>query len=109
VLGTGGPADRGSGEGLEGGLDELRHVAPDGRELAGLAYLLKERIGEIDVLHAMAEGRTNAAIARTLHLSASSIDQHINSIFSKLGLREEPDLHHRVRAVLTYLQHQPER
>ena len=55
------------------------------------------------------EGRTNAAIARTLHLSASSIDKHINSIFSKLGLREEPDLHHRVRAVLTYLQHQPER
>jgi DNA-binding NarL/FixJ family response regulator len=116
---------------------------------SGLAYLLKERIGdvdqllhaiaevqagrsvldpdvvdaliatrlrpqldahgltprELDVLHQMAQGRTNAGIASALHLSESAIEKHINSIFSKLGLREEPELHHRVKAVLTYLEH----
>lgn len=58
---------------------------------------------ERDVLAGMAEGRTNAAIAEQLHLSVSSIEKYSSSIFSKLGLFDEPDLHRRVAAVLTYL------
>jgi DNA-binding NarL/FixJ family response regulator len=59
---------------------------------------------ELDVLHHMAQGKTNPAIAGDLHLSDSAIEKHINSIFAKLGLREEPLVHHRVKAVLTYLE-----
>jgi DNA-binding NarL/FixJ family response regulator len=117
---------------------------------AGLAYLLKERVGdvdelvralhevaegrsvidprivevllhshtratdsplaqltprELDVLRHMARGMTNRAIAATLSLSESTIEKHVNSTFAKLGLTEQPDLHHRVTAVLTYLRH----
>ena len=60
---------------------------------------------ELDVLHHMAQGKTNGAIAADLFLSESAIEKHINAIFSKLGLREEPQVHHRVKAVLTYLEH----
>jgi DNA-binding NarL/FixJ family response regulator len=115
---------------------------------AGLAYLLKERVGELeellhalqqvsrggsvidpqvvealvarrvrlkespvaqltarelDVLREMAEGKTNAAIADALVLSESAIEKHINSIFAKFGLKEEPQLHRRVAAVLAFL------
>ena len=74
------------------------------RSRPGLAvYALTPR--ELDVLRLMAEGKTNATIARDLMLSGSSIDKHINSIFAKLGLREETEQHHRVQAVLTYLEH----
>jgi DNA-binding NarL/FixJ family response regulator len=58
---------------------------------------------ERDVLAAMAEGRTNASIAENLHLSVSSIEKYSSSIFSKLGLFDESDLHRRVAAVLAYL------
>lgn len=115
---------------------------------AGLAYLLKERVGdpdqlvravhevarggsvvdpdvvgalvgsnaqqerspmvhlterERDVLEQMAQGRTNAAIAEHLHLSESSIEKYATSIFAKLGLRDEPQVHRRVAAVLAFL------
>jgi DNA-binding NarL/FixJ family response regulator len=62
---------------------------------------------ELDVLRLMAEGKNNHAIARTLTLSASTIEKHVNSTFAKLGLAEQPGLHHRVTAVLTYLRHDP--
>jgi DNA-binding NarL/FixJ family response regulator len=116
--------------------------------IAGLAYLLKERVGdldellhamrevvagrsvidprivevlvasrarlegspvsrltprELDVLREMAQGKTNPAIAASLVLSESAIEKNVNQIFSKLGLSEEPRLHRRVAAVLTYL------
>lgn len=58
---------------------------------------------ELDVLRLMAEGRTNAAIAHELSLSESSIEKHITVIFSKLALEEEPQLHRRVAAVVTFL------
>jgi DNA-binding NarL/FixJ family response regulator len=58
---------------------------------------------ETDVLFRMAEGKNNEAIANTLHLSVGVIEKHINAIFSKLGLGEEPDVHRRVKAVLIYL------
>lgn len=117
---------------------------------AGIAYLLKERVGDLDellrslhevaagrsvvdpeivaalvarrlppgrettpqltprereVLQGMAEGRTNAGIAAELYLSESAVEKHVNAIFTKLGLRDEPRLHRRVAAVLRYLEH----
>lgn len=58
---------------------------------------------ELDVLRTMAEGRTNAGIAETLYLSESAVSKHVNSIFAKLGLREEAQVHRRVAAVLAFL------
>jgi DNA-binding NarL/FixJ family response regulator len=123
-------------------LELLRHGSD------GLAYLLKERIGdrgqllhalretarggsvidpvlvdalvgrrrlqqssgiddlterELQVLRAMAQGLSNAAVAQALFLSESSIEKHVSAIFAKLGLAEEPQLHRRVAAVVAYL------
>ena len=58
---------------------------------------------ELEVLGEMAQGKSNAAIAGTLFLSERAIEKHTNSIFSKLGLTEEPDVNRRVKAVLVYL------
>jgi DNA-binding NarL/FixJ family response regulator len=58
---------------------------------------------EREILAEIASGKSNIAIANTLFLSARAIEKHSNSIFSKLGLREEPDLNRRVKAVLLYL------
>ena len=54
----------------------------------------------------MAQGKNNAAIAASLVLSERAVEKHINAIFSKLGLSEEPDVHRRVKAVLLYLSDQ---
>src|SRR5919199_2634418 len=115
---------------------------------AGLAYLLKERISDIDelvraltevskggsvldpkivealvarkdrlehsplaplterereVLSEMAQGKNNAAIAKALFLTERAVEKHINSLFHKLGLTEETDVHRRVMAVLAFL------
>jgi DNA-binding NarL/FixJ family response regulator len=51
----------------------------------------------------MAQGKNNAAIATTLTLTERAIERHINSIFSKLGLSAEKDVHRRVKAVLMFL------
>lgn len=58
---------------------------------------------EQEVLDVMAQGRNNAAVASTLGLSERAVEKHINSVFSKLGLSEEPDVNRRVKAVLLYL------
>jgi DNA-binding NarL/FixJ family response regulator len=58
---------------------------------------------EREVLGLMAEGKNNAGIARSLFLTERAIEKHINSLFHKLGLSEEPDVHRRVMAVLTFL------
>jgi DNA-binding NarL/FixJ family response regulator len=58
---------------------------------------------ELDVLRQMAQGKNNEAIAEALFISVRVVEKHINAIFSKLGLGEEPDLHRRVKAVLIYL------
>ena len=60
---------------------------------------------EIDVLRLMAQGCNNRAIAKALALAESTIEKHVNSTFAKLGLAEQPGLHHRVTAVLAYLRH----
>jgi DNA-binding NarL/FixJ family response regulator len=58
---------------------------------------------EHDVLGEMAQGKNNAGIAAALVLTERAVEKHINSIFSKLGLSEEPDVHRRVKAVLLFL------
>ncbi|MGH3519233.1 MAG: response regulator transcription factor [Haloechinothrix sp.] len=58
---------------------------------------------ELDVLKGMAEGRTNAGIAGLLYLSESAVEKHVGSIFSKLGVSEETQVHRRVAAVLSFL------
>jgi DNA-binding NarL/FixJ family response regulator len=59
---------------------------------------------EHEVLALMAEGRTNAAIARTLVVTPGAVEKHISNIFSKLDLPATDDDHRRVLAVLTFLQ-----
>jgi DNA-binding NarL/FixJ family response regulator len=59
---------------------------------------------ELEVLREMASGKTNAAIGRRLALSESAVEKYSSSIFSKLGLTEERELHRRVVAVLAYLE-----
>lgn len=58
---------------------------------------------ESEVLSEMALGRNNAGIAAALGLSERAVEKHINSLFAKLGVSEEPDVHRRVKAVLVLL------
>jgi DNA-binding NarL/FixJ family response regulator len=58
---------------------------------------------ERDVLGQMAQGKNNAAIAKSLFLTERAVEKHINSLFHKLGLSEETEIHRRVKAVLTFL------
>ncbi len=58
---------------------------------------------ESEVLSEMAQGKNNAAIAAALVLSERAVEKHINALFSKLGLSEEPDVSRRVKAVLLFL------
>ena len=55
------------------------------------------------VLSHMAQGQNNAAIAKELFLTERAVEKHINSMFHKLGLTEETDVHRRVMAVLAFL------
>jgi DNA-binding NarL/FixJ family response regulator len=59
---------------------------------------------EREVLGLMAQGLSNAGIARTLVVSDGAVEKHISSIFGKLGLPISDTEHRRVLAVLQYLQ-----
>ncbi|WP_430592757.1 LuxR C-terminal-related transcriptional regulator [Humidisolicoccus flavus] len=63
--------------------------------------VLSER--ESTVLGLMAEGKSNAAIAETLHVSAGSVEKHISSLFQKLNLEQDQSGNRRVLAVLAHL------
>jgi DNA-binding NarL/FixJ family response regulator len=121
-------------------------LALDGEQAAGVGYLLKERVGDVDtfidaiervarggtaldadvvammlgrrrvddplelltpreveVLAAMAEGKSNRGIAAALIVSEAAVEKHVTSIFSKLRLGPDPSEHRRVLAALTYL------
>lgn len=100
---------------VEDFLDAIERVASGGtaidRELvADLIHERHDRSGmseltgrERDVLELIVQGRSNAAIARTLFLTPKTVESYIHSIYSKLSLAPAPDDHRRVLAVLTYL------
>jgi DNA-binding NarL/FixJ family response regulator len=59
---------------------------------------------EREVLGLMAEGRSNAGIARRIWVTEGTVEKHVQSILGKLGLRAvDDDDHRRVLAVITYL------
>jgi DNA-binding NarL/FixJ family response regulator len=62
---------------------------------------LNER--ERAVLRQMAEGRSNLGIAKELFLSARTVETHVTSVFTKLGLAQSDTENNRVRAVLAFL------
>jgi len=73
------------------GRDPLGHLSP--------------REGE--VLALVAEGHSNAAIARILAVSEAAVGKHIGNLLAKLHLPLSDDTNRRVLAVLTYLRGQP--
>ena len=58
---------------------------------------------EREVLGLMAEGMSNAAVARKLVVTDGAVEKHISNIFLKLGLQHTNSTHRRVMAVLAYL------
>ncbi|QES24518.1 DNA-binding response regulator [Streptomyces venezuelae] len=59
---------------------------------------------EREVLEVLAQGYTNAAIARQLHLSLSAVEKYLNAVFDKLELRRADGYSRRILAVLRYLE-----
>jgi DNA-binding NarL/FixJ family response regulator len=99
-------------------MDAVRRVAEGGTALDRevVSELVKRRTGvgagdalasltprEREVLELMAEGRTNAAIARQLVVTPGAVEKHVTNIFGKLDLAATNDDHRRVLAVLTFL------
>ncbi len=78
-------------------VQQLLSRSRRGDVLAGLTP--RER----EVLALMAEGRTNAAVAKQLVVSDGAVEKHVSNIFQKLGLGQSQEDHRRVLAVLTYL------
>jgi DNA-binding NarL/FixJ family response regulator len=76
------------------------------RTAAGGSPLTQLTPRETEVLAQVAQGKNNAGIAATLSLTDRAVEKHINAIFSKLDLSEEPDTHRRVKATLVYLAQQ---
>ncbi|TDC78134.1 response regulator transcription factor, partial [Actinomadura sp. 7K507] len=62
---------------------------------------------EHEVLALIAEGHSNAAIARRLVVADATVGKHVRSILTKLDLPQTDDTHRRVLAVLTYLRGKP--
>jgi DNA-binding NarL/FixJ family response regulator len=58
------------------------------------------------VLALMAEGRSNAGIAKRLWVTEGTVEKHVRSILAKLNLPEAEEDHRRVLAVVTFLQAQ---
>jgi DNA-binding NarL/FixJ family response regulator len=79
---------------------ELMRTRADESDELGLGSLTPR---EREVLGLMAEGRTNAAIARELVVTSGAVEKHVSSIFGKLILPASNDDHRRVLAVLAFL------
>jgi DNA-binding NarL/FixJ family response regulator len=60
-------------------------------------------VRERDVLHLVAEGRSNKGIAERLAVSERAVQKHVTAIFSKLGLPATDDDNRRILAVLAYV------
>lgn len=58
---------------------------------------------EREILALMAQGKSNAGIARSLSITEGSVEKHISNILSKLDIKPGEEIHRRVLAVLTYL------
>ncbi|MBN9744139.1 DNA-binding response regulator [Amycolatopsis sp. A1MSW2902] len=96
-------------------IDALERVAAGGTAMdpAVISKLLTsgspdQRLGSLtererSVLELMAEGLSNAEIARRLFLSESAISKYTTSLFGKLGITDDDTGNRRVLAVLTYL------
>ncbi len=93
-------------------VDALRRVAANGTALDPevVRQLLVRRRAiddlsprEREVLELMAEGRTNAAIARRLVVTDRAVEKHVASIFGKLRLPPSQEDHRRVLAVLAWI------
>ena len=79
----------------------VTQLAGGGRRTAEIESLTAR---EREVLALMAEGRSNAAIAQTLVVSAGTVEKHVAAVFGKLGLPSSEDANRRVLAVLRYLE-----
>jgi len=100
---------------VRGFVDAVERVAAGGTALdrSVVAELVGSRGGgdafaaltprEREVMELMAEGKTNAAIARAMVVQPGAVEKHISSIFTKLDLPASDDDHRRVLAVLAYL------
>jgi DNA-binding NarL/FixJ family response regulator len=96
-------------------IDAVRRVARGGSALdpAVVQRMVGRQRGESplddltprerEVLALMAEGRSNQGIADAHFVTVAAVERHVTSIFSKLGLRQAPEDHRRVLAVLKYL------
>jgi DNA-binding NarL/FixJ family response regulator len=97
-------------------LEALRRVAEGGTALDPevVAQLMARRRRrsplddlsprELEVLGLVAEGLSNAAIAKRLVVTEGAVEKHVRSIFQKLRLAPSTDVHRRVVAALTYLE-----
>jgi DNA-binding NarL/FixJ family response regulator len=59
---------------------------------------------EREVLALMAEGASNAGIARRIFVTEGTVEKHVRSILTRLNLPESETDHRRVLAVLTFLE-----
>jgi DNA-binding NarL/FixJ family response regulator len=99
-------------------LDAVRRVAAGGTALDRevIASLVREQSSrhgddalaeltkrELETLSLIAQGRTNAGVARELVITLGAVEKHVTNIFAKLNLPATDDDHRRVLAVLAYL------
>lgn len=64
---------------------------------------------EQEILGVVAEGHSNSAIAKRFGLSERTVEAHMRSVFTKLGLRDDGSIHRRVTAVVAYLESRAQR
>lgn len=91
------------GEGAAAGTVSDRRAQRDDAGNTRSAKLATLSARELEVLALMAEGMSNQAIAERLFVTLKTVEAHVSSIFTKLGMPPSDEMHRRVRAVVTYL------